>query len=153
MEIRKATAADLAAVAEIYADTHTEIEAGRLTVGWIRSIYPGIHTAEAALERDDLFVAEEEGQIVGVILAGHDGRRGHISHTAVDSAFRRRGIGGQLVEHTMAALEQEGITKVNLVVFSRNETGNAFWESMGFTVRTDLTYRDRRICESVRMDT
>lgn len=99
------------------------------------------------------FVAEEEGRIVGVILAGHDGRRGHISHTAVDSAFRRRGIGGQLVEHTMAALEQEGITKVNLVVFSRNETGNAFWESMGFTVRTDLTYRDRRICESVRMDT
>ena len=99
------------------------------------------------------FVAEEEGRIVGVILAGHDGRRGYISHTAVDSAFRRRGIGGQLVEHTMAALEQEGITKVNLVVFSRNETGNAFWESMGFTVRTDLTYRDRRICESVRMDT
>ena len=99
------------------------------------------------------FVAEEEGRIVGVILAGHDGRRGHISHTAVDSAFRRRGIGGQLVEHTMAALEQEGITKVNLVVFSRNETGNAFWESMGFTVRTDLIYRDRRICESARMDT
>ena len=99
------------------------------------------------------FVAEEEGRIVGVILAGHDGRRGHISHTAVDSAFRRRGIGGQLVEHTMAALEQEGITKVNLVVFFRNETGNAFWESMGFTVRTDLTYRDRRICESVRIDT
>ena len=99
------------------------------------------------------FVAEEEGRIVGVILAGHDGRRGHISHTAVDSAFRRRGIGGQLVAHTMAALEQEGITKVNLVAFSRNETGNAFWESMGFTVRTDLTYRDRRICESVRMDT
>ena len=99
------------------------------------------------------FVAEEEGRIVGVILAGHDGRRGHISHTAVDSAFRRRGIGGQLVEHTMAALEQEGITKVNLVVFFRNETGNAFWESMGFTVRTDLIYRDRRICESARMDT
>ena len=99
------------------------------------------------------FVAEEEGRIVGVILAGHDGRRGHISHTAVDSAFRRRGIGGQLVAHTMAALEQEGITKVNLVVFSRNETGNTFWESMGFTVRTDLIYRDRRICETVRMDT
>ena len=99
------------------------------------------------------FVAEEEGRIVGVILAGHDGRRGHISHTAVDSAFRRRGIGGQLVAYAMAALEQEGITKVNLVVFSRNETGNAFWESMGFTVRTDLTYRDRRICETVRMDT
>ena len=99
------------------------------------------------------FVAEEEGRIVGVILAGHDGRRGHISHTAVDGAFQRRGIGRQLVEHVMAAMEREGIIKVNLVVFSHNEKGNAFWESVGFTVRTDLTYRNKSIRTAVRNDT
>lgn len=99
------------------------------------------------------FVAEEEGRIVGVILAGHDGRRGHISHTAVDGAFQRRGIGRQLVEHVLAAMEQEGIIKVNLVVFSHNEKGNAFWESLGFTVRTDLTYRNKSIRTAVRNDT
>ena len=99
------------------------------------------------------FVAEEEGRIVGVILAGHDGRRGHISHTAVDGAFQRRGIGRQLVERVMAAMEREGIIKVNLVVFSHNEKGNAFWESVGFTVRTDLTYRNKSIRTSVRTDT
>lgn len=99
------------------------------------------------------FVAEEEGHIVGVILAGHDGRRGHISHTAVDGAFQRRGIGRQLVEHVMAAMEQEGIIKVNLVVFSHNEKGNAFWESMGFTLRTDLHYRNRSIRTAARLDT
>ena len=65
MQIRKAIKADIPAVSAIYADIHTEIEAGRLTVGWIRSIYPGIHTAEAAVERDDLFVAEVNGEIVG----------------------------------------------------------------------------------------
>lgn len=99
------------------------------------------------------FVAEEEGRIVGVILAGHDGRRGHISHTAVDGAFQRRGIGRQLVEHVIAAMKQEGIIKVNLVVFSHNEKGNAFWESLGFTVRTDLTYRNKSIRTAVRNDT
>ncbi len=99
------------------------------------------------------FVAEEEGRLVGVILAGHDGRRGHISHTAVDSAYQRRGIGRQLVEHAMAALEAEGIIKVNLVVFSRNEKGNAFWEALGFTCRDDLTYRNKTIREAVRTDT
>ena len=99
------------------------------------------------------FVAEELGRIVGVILAGHDGRRGHISHTAVDEAFQRRGIGRQLVEHVMAAMEREGIIKVNLVVFSHNEKGNAFWESLGFTVRTDLTYRNKSIRTAVRNDT
>lgn len=68
MQIRKAAAADLAAVAEIYADIHTELEAGRLSVGWIREIYPTGKTAEAALERDDLFVAEDQGVIVGAAI-------------------------------------------------------------------------------------
>ena len=99
------------------------------------------------------FVAEEEGQILGAILAGHDGKRGHISHTAVAACAQRRGIGTKLVEHAMAALEREGITKVNLVVFSRNEKGNAFWEAMGFTARTDLSYRDKSIRKAERIDT
>jgi len=30
-----------------------------------------------------VFVAEEGNRIVGVIMAGHDGRRGYIHHTAV----------------------------------------------------------------------
>jgi len=42
---------------------------------------------------------------------------------------------------------------VALVVFSRNETGNAFWERMGFTLREDLCYRNRNLMELVRMDT
>ena len=53
----------------------------------------------------------------------------------------------------MAALEAEGIIKVNLVVFSRNEKGNAFWERLGFTLRDDLIYRNKSIRTAVRMDT
>ena len=99
------------------------------------------------------FVAEEEGQLLGAILAGHDGRRGHISHTAVAAHAQRRGIGAQLVEHAMAALEREGITKVNLVVFARTDLGNAFWEKRGFFRRDDIVIRDKLIHEMVRMDT
>ena len=99
------------------------------------------------------FVAEEDGAIVGALMAGHDGRRGHISHTAVDGDFQRRGIGRQLVEHAMTALAREGITKVNLVVFSRNQKGDAFWDALGFSLRTDLNYRDKRIVPAERMDT
>ena len=99
------------------------------------------------------FVAEESGEIVGVILSGHDGRRGLIHHLAVREDRRRQGIASRLVEHALAALKAEGIHKVFLVVFKRNEDGNAFWESKGFFVREDLNYRDRALTEMVRIET
>ena len=99
------------------------------------------------------FVAEEGELVVGVILSGHDGRRGFIHHTAVLGERQRNGIGSALVERAMQALEQEGIHKVALVVFSRNEKGNTFWEKRGFTRRDDLVYRNRSITELTRMDT
>ena len=63
------------------------------------------------------------------------------------------GIGSALVERAMAALEQEGIRKVALVVFDRNEIGNAFWELLGFTKREDLIYRNKSLVELTRIDT
>lgn len=99
------------------------------------------------------FVAEEDGRIVGVILAGHDGRRGFIHHTAVAEDCRGRGIGRALTEEALNALKACGIHKVALVAFTRNETGNAFWEKMGFTAREDLTYRNKALTELTRIDT
>ena len=98
-------------------------------------------------------MAEEAGRIVGVIIAGHDGRRGFIYHTAVRPECRKQGIATQLVEHAMDALEKEGIHKAALVVFERNALGNAFWESIGFEERTDLVYRNRSIHALERIDT
>lgn len=99
------------------------------------------------------FVAEEDGKIVGAILSGHDGRRGYIYHTTVLEAYRKQGIAKKLVEKAMDALNQEGIHKVALVVFDRNELGNAFWERIGFDSRTDLIYRNKSIHELQRIDT
>ena len=98
------------------------------------------------------FVAEEDGRIIGSIIAGNDGRRGSIYHTAVRTDRQRQGIGRSLVEHAMAALEREGISKVFLVVFARNSRGNAFWEKLGFTERHDIIYRNREIIHAERFD-
>lgn len=99
------------------------------------------------------FVCEADGRIAGVIMAGHDGRRGFIHHTAVHPDFRRQGIARQLVEAALMALKAEGIHKVALVVFDRNQTGNGFWEQQGFTAREDLVYRNRALTELQRIDT
>jgi ribosomal protein S18 acetylase RimI-like enzyme len=91
------------------------------------------------------FVALAKGKIVGVIMAGHDGRRGYIHHTAVLPEYRGQGIAQNLVEHAMDALDKEGIIKANLVAFRDNDLGNGFWEHIGFHERTDLVYRDKAL--------
>ena len=102
---------------------------------------------------DTCFVAEKSDEIIGAIIAGHDGRRGFIYHTAVNSDHRNQGIATKLVDAAMAALKANGVNKVALVVFDRNEVGNEFWEKTGFTVREDLVYRNKAIAEFVRIDT
>ena len=99
------------------------------------------------------YVAEQGENIVGVILSGHDGRRGFIYHLAVAEDCRRQGIATELLECAVSSLAAEGINKVALLVFNRNEAGNAFWEKNGFTSREDLVYRNKALVEMVRIDT
>lgn len=99
------------------------------------------------------FVAEEDSKIVGAIIAGNDGRRGYIYHTSVTEDFRRRGIAKALVENVITAMQAEGINKCALLVFERNEIGNAFWEKIGFEKREDIVYRNKAIADIIRIDT
>ena len=68
MEFRKATAADLDSIEEIYDRIHDAEQAGELTTGWLRGIYPTRDTAMAAIERDDLFVGLDDGKIFGACV-------------------------------------------------------------------------------------
>ena len=71
------------------------------------------------------FVALDAGKIIGAILCGNDGRRGYIYHTVVQVPYRNQGIGTQLVEAAISALQREGITRVCLNVLETNEQGKA----------------------------
>ena len=102
---------------------------------------------------DTCFVAQFDNKIAGVIIAGNDGRRGYIYHTAVKPEFRNKGIASALVEKAVNALKNNGINKVALVVFDKNKNGNAFWEKIGFTQREDLIYRNKTLTEMIRIDT
>ena len=87
-------------------------------------------------------VAEMDGRVVGAILGGHDGRRGCLYHVCVHEDYRMHGIGRAMVVHCMNALQQEGINKVSLIAFTKNDIGNAFWKQIGWTKREDLNYYD-----------
>ena len=87
-------------------------------------------------------VAEEDGEIVGAILCGHDGRRGCLYHVCFREDKRMNGIGKAMVVHCMEALKKEQISKVSLIAFTVNDIGNAFWRCIGWTKREDLNYYD-----------
>ena len=99
------------------------------------------------------FVAMENDELLGIILGGHDGRRGYIYHMSVAENHRKKGIGSSLVEKCLESFKNEKISKVALLVFKYNEAGNAFWEKQDFILREDVNYRNIGLCELVRIDT
>ena len=68
MNIRRAMVFDLPGVVRLYDDTHEAERRGIITTGWLPGVYPVRATAEAALQRGDLFVMEENNQIYGSAL-------------------------------------------------------------------------------------
>lgn len=115
----------------------------------IRSVDDSREGIERFLKRNPTtsVVAEAEGKIVGAILCGHDGRRGCLYHVCVDEKHRMHGIGRAMVVAAMEALKKEKINKVCLIAFTKNDTGNAFWNEIGWTKREDLNYYDLTLNE------
>ena len=110
----------------------------------IRSVDDSREGVERFLRRnpDTSVVAVENGEVVGAILCGHDGRRGCFYHVCVKESHRKKGIGKKMAVVAMNALQAEGINKVSLIAFRSNEVGNKFWRKVGWTFRDDLNYYD-----------
>lgn len=117
----------------------------------IRSLDDSREGVERFLKRNpdiSVVAVAEDGAIVGGILCGHDGRRGCLYHVCVREDYRRLGIGKAMVVHCMNVLKAEGINKVSLIAFARNDVGNAFWNRIGWTKREDLNYYDFTLNEA-----
>ena len=61
---RKAELRDLDAIVAIYDRIHDNEEAGKTTIGWVRSIYPTRTTAKQAIRAGDMFVLELDGRVI-----------------------------------------------------------------------------------------
>jgi ribosomal protein S18 acetylase RimI-like enzyme len=77
-------------------------------------------------------VALDGSAVVGVVLCGHDGRRGHIYHLAVDPAYRGGGLGRRLVDECLERLRTTGVVRVIILVADNNFGGAEFWKRAGW---------------------
>jgi ribosomal protein S18 acetylase RimI-like enzyme len=90
-----------------------------------------------------LFVADEDGVIVGALIAAWDGWRGNMYRLAIRADHRRRGIGRALVRAGEEHLRRQGARRITALVGYEDEMAAAFWESAGYP-------RDREIGRRVR---
>ena len=146
--IRKAEKRDLAAVDCLYREIHDAEEAGLITTGWIRGIYPVKATAAAALERDDLFVLEEGGRILGsgiinrLQVDAYEGAPWNrrvpddevcVLHTLVISpAARGKGYGREFIRFYEEYALRQGCTELRIDTNERNLAARAMYGRYGY---------------------
>lgn len=78
---------------------------------------------------DTLLVGEEDGRIVGSVIAGWDGWRGGIYRLAVLPECRRRGVAQALVAEAERRLAARGARRLSAMVARDEPQAVAFWNA------------------------
>lgn len=133
--MRRCERADVPAVLELWAGSRSEHAS---TLDRPEDVERLVDDSPAAL-----LVAEQNGEIVGALIAAWDGWRGNMYRLAVREGDRREGIGLALTRAGEAYLRQCGVRRVTALVAFDDEVAGGFWESAGYP-------RDREIGRRVR---
>ena len=83
---------------------------------------------------DGVFVAEEDGKILGYISTrlDHEAGKGRIPNLAVDKAAQGRGIGRKLIEHALDYFRSAGMAFAMIETMVNNPVGQHLYPSCGF---------------------
>lgn len=148
MNVRKATAADVAGVDAIYQRIHDGEEQGRTTIGWVRGVYPTAATAQAAVERGDLFVLEDGGRIVAAAILNQlqvpeyalcpwrypapEGQVMVLHALVVDPAAQGRGYGRAFVDYYERYALDHGCPYLRMDTNVKNQAARRMYAKLGF---------------------
>ncbi len=148
MEIRKAEKKDINRIEEIYENIHNEEEKGITTIGWIRNIYPTRKTAKEALNRDDLFVLEDENKIVAVAVINqiqvdeykyanwkYNAKESEIMvlhGLAVDPYQKGKGYGSAFVAFYESFAKEHECKELRMDTNARNKKARRLYQRLGY---------------------
>ena len=147
-KIRLATQSDIEAVTDIYDRIHKMEAEGKVRIGWVPTIYPVQATAEEALQRNDLFVYEQEGTIMASAIINRTQvpvySTGQWSFPAADNEVMvlhtltvnptcgRRGIGRKFVAFYKDYALREGCPVLRLDTNAVNSIARKMYPSLGY---------------------
>lgn len=86
----------------------------------------------------------EDRQLVGAVLATHDGRRGWINRLAVHPDYRRHGIGTQLIEAAEKMLGDCGLGIICALIAPDNTASLSMFEEAGYHEHVGTHYVSKR---------
>jgi ribosomal protein S18 acetylase RimI-like enzyme len=89
-------------------------------------------------------VAEKEGKVIGTVLATHDGRKGWINRLAVEPAYRRQGLGKQLVKRAEEELEKKGLPMFAALIEENNLASINLFGELGYELHPEIKYFTRK---------
>ena len=148
MIIRKANIKDISAIANIYDEICDAQDEGKLAVSWIKGIYPTEDTAMAALKRDDIFIIEEDGTIVGTGIINQKQMDAYygadwkfpakdqevmVLHTlAISPKVGRKGYGSSFVKYYEEYARENGCCYLRMDTNEINKTARALYNKLGY---------------------
>ncbi len=118
MDIRTARAGDAAAVLALWEEADTE-----------PSHTDDVPSLERLVAHDPgaLIVMEDEGRIIGTVVAAWDGWRGSIYRLAVAPGYRRQGVGADLLTAAEARLAHNAPARLQAIVVESDPQALSFW--------------------------
>ena len=83
---------------------------------------------DVAANTDGIFVAEEDGEVIGYITArvDHEGKIGWIPNISVRPEHQKRGLGRRLLQRALDYFRAEGMQIARIETLVQNEVGQRF---------------------------
>ena len=93
----------------------------------------------ALLDRDpeSMIIAEQDGVLIGSIIAGWDGWRYHLYRLAVRPDWRRKGVGSALLSAAEDRFKRLGASRADAMVLDENDLGQNLWRASGYRKQDD----------------
>ncbi len=101
-------------------------------------------TAQAEHGQQTVLGLLTDDQLVGVVVATHDGRKGWINRLAIDSRHRRRGHANQLIDAAEELLRAQGIHVIAVLIKHENAESLALFQRAGYHLHDDIAYLSKR---------
>lgn len=147
-EIRRADAQDYESVQAFYDQLTEDLQKEPYHPCWQKGVYPDESYLRGAIAAGELWIAEVQGNVAAAMVVNGSANEGYLSaqwkvpaqpgeytvlHTlGVGTAFRKRGLGRQMIQHTLTLAAEQGHKAVRLDLIDHNLPAFPVYTKVGF---------------------